>query len=123
MADGRAQRLGSEPPALKTSSRRRPDDTINVNIWQLSAGQWEITLNDTTSGQGFATTVSYTGADLTAEWIVETPSGSAATGYAATSTFSNLAASQAGSRDARALIDRRTPSSLTASGFSISDYN
>lgn len=98
-------------------------DVINVNIWQQTGDQWEITLNDTTSGQGFAATVSYIGADLTAEWIVETPSGSAATGYASTSTFSNLAASQAGAGMLELSSTGATPGSLTASGFSISDYN
>ena len=100
-----------------------PNDTINVSIWQLSGGQWEITLNDITSGLGFAAAVSYTGADMTAEWIVETPSGSAATGYASTSTFSNLGASQAGSGMLELSTAGATPGSIAGSGFSISDYN
>jgi large repetitive protein len=100
-----------------------PGDSINVDIWQVSSGQWEITLNDTTSGQGFATTVSYSGADLTAEWIVETPSGVGATGYASTSTFSNLQTSQAGSGMLDLSTAGASPGALTASGFSISDYN
>ena len=100
-----------------------PGDSINVNIWQVSTGQWEITLNDTTSGQGFATQVSYSGGDDTAEWIVETPDGSAATGYASTSTFSNLGASQAGSGMLELSTPGATPGALTTSGFSISDYN
>ncbi len=100
-----------------------PGDTINVDIWQLSAGQWEVTLNDTTSGQGFAVQVSYTGADDTAEWIVETPSGSAATGYGASSTISNLAASQSGTGMLDLSTTGATPGSLSGSGFSITDYN
>jgi hypothetical protein len=100
-----------------------PNDTINVSIWQISTGQWEITLNDTTTGQGFAATVSYTGADLTAEWIVETPSGSAATGYASTSTFTNLGASQAGSGMLELSSTGASPGAISSSGFSISDYN
>ena len=100
-----------------------PGDTVNVNIWQLGSSEWEVTLNDTTSGQGFAAQVSYSGTDETGEWIVETPSGSAATGYAATSTFSNLAASQSGTGMLELTTTGATPSSLTGSGFSISDYN
>jgi large repetitive protein len=101
-----------------------PGDSINVNIWQISSGQWEITLNDITSGQGFAIQVSYTGSgDTTAEWIVETPDGSPATGYASTSTFSNLQASQAGTGMLDLSTPGATPGTLTGSGFSISDYN
>ena len=100
-----------------------PGDTINVYIWQLSAGQWEITVNDMTSGRGFRTSVSYTGADTTAEWIAETPSGSVATGYGATSTFSNLQTSQVGSGLLELSTPGAIPGSLTANGFSITDYN
>jgi hypothetical protein len=100
-----------------------PDDTINVNIWQTATDQWEITLNDITSGHGFATQVSYTGTDETAEWIVETPDGSAASGYASTSTFSNLQASQPGTGMLDLSTTGATPGTLTSSGFTISDYN
>ena len=100
-----------------------PGDTVNVNIWQISSGQWEITLNDTTSGEGFGTQVSYSGTDMTAEWIVETPDGAAATGYASTTTFSNLQASHAGTGMLDLSTPGATPGTLTASGFSISDYN
>jgi hypothetical protein len=99
-------------------------DSVDVNIWQISSGQWEITLNDITSGQGFATQVSYTGSgDTTAEWIVETPDGSPATGYASTSAFSNLQASQAGTGMLDLSTPGATPGTLSGSGFSISDYN
>lgn len=100
-----------------------PGDTINVNIWQVSAGQWEMTLDDLTSGQGFAVQVSYTGTDDTAEWIVENSAGAPAVGYGATSTFSNLQASQAVTGILDLSITGATPSSLTSSGFSITDYN
>ncbi|MGH2862554.1 MAG: G1 family glutamic endopeptidase, partial [Solirubrobacteraceae bacterium] len=100
-----------------------PGDTINVNIWQLSSGQWETTLNDVTSGQGFAVQVSYTGTNDTAEWIMETPSGSSATGYASTSVFSSMAASQAGTGMLELATTGCTPGTLSGSGFSITDYN
>jgi hypothetical protein len=112
------------PGPIEDQFDASPGDPINVNIWQISSGQWEITLNDTTSGQGFATQVSYTGSgNTTAEWIVETPDGAAATGYASTSTFSNLQASQAGTRMLDLSTPGATPGTLTGSGFSISDYN
>lgn len=116
--------IGS-PQNLSPQNQFSPSagDTIDVNIWQISSGVWEITLNDTTSGQGFAAQVSYTGTDDTAEWIMETPSGSSATGYASTSTFSNLAASQSGSGMLELSTTGATPGSLTGGGFSISDYN
>ncbi len=98
-----------------------PGDSINVNIWETSASDWEITLNDTTSGQGFDASVSYSGPGATAEWVVETPAGSSATGYAATSTFSNLRASQTGTGMLQEPSTGVTISSLTASGFSVSD--
>lgn len=116
--NGSAQNL---PP--QNQFQASPGDNVNVNIWQLTSGEWEVTLNDTTSGQGFATEVSYTGSDLTAEWIVETPDGSAATGYASTSTFSGLQASQAGSGMLELSTTGATPGALSSSGFSVSDYN
>lgn len=100
-----------------------PGDTINVNIWQLSVGEWEITLNDTTSGQGFATQVGYTGGDTTAEWIVETPANSPVTNYGAISTFTNLQASQAGTGMLELSTNGTSPSALTSSGFSFTDLN
>jgi len=115
--------VGNPTVAPQDQFNASPGDAINVNIWQISSGQWEITLNDTTSGQGFATQISYSGADMTAEWIVETPDGAAATGYASTSTFSNLQASQAGTGMLDLSTPGATPGTLTDSGFSISDYN
>jgi hypothetical protein len=100
-----------------------PGDAISVNIWETGADEFEVTLNDNTSGQGFATQVSYTGADDTAEWIVENSAGAPAVGYAATTTFSNMAASQSGSGMLELTTTGATPGSLTGSGFSLSDYN
>jgi hypothetical protein len=116
--NGSAQNL-----APQNQFEAAPGDSLTVNIWQITSGQWEITLNDLTSGQAFATQVSYTGTDDTAEWIVETPDGSAATGYASTSTFSNLQASQSGTGTLGLSTTGATPGTLTSSGFTISDYN
>jgi hypothetical protein len=101
-----------------------PGDSVNVTIWEISSGRWEITLNDTTSGQGFAVQASYSGSgDTTAEWIVENSADAPAVGYAATSSFTNMAASQAGSGMLDLSTTGATPGALTSSGFSISDYN
>lgn len=100
----------------------KPGDSINVAIWQVSTGQWEITLNDTTSGQGFATQVSYTGTDDTAEWIVEEDDTQAATGYGATTSFSNLQASQTGTGMLDLSALNGTPGTLSGSGFTLTQY-
>jgi len=102
----------------------KPGDSINVNIWQISTGTWEITLNDTTSGQGFATQVSYSGTDETAEWITEGGTGNPPQFYEGSVTFSNLAASQAGSGMVGLAIDGSAgssyPSALSNDSFSTS---
>ena len=112
------------PSPVEDQFEAAAGDAINVNIWQTTIGIWEITLNDTTSGQGFATQVNYNGSgNTTAEWIVETPAGSSVTGYPATSTFSNLGVSQAGTGILEEPSSGVTVSSLTSNGFSISDDN
>jgi hypothetical protein len=50
-----------------------PGDTINASIEDLGGGSWSISLDDITTGQSYATTVSYTGDLASAEWIVEAP--------------------------------------------------
>jgi hypothetical protein len=100
-----------------------PGDTVNVNIWQLSAGQWEMTLNDVTDGEGFDVQVSYTGnGDTTAEWIMEEDSTQAATGYGATSVFSKMLASQTGNGMLECIAPNETPGSLTSGGFTLTQY-
>jgi hypothetical protein len=60
---------------------------------------------------------------MTAEWIVENSADAPGVGYAATSSFTNMAASQAGSGMLDLSTTGATPGALTSSGFSISDYN
>jgi hypothetical protein len=98
-----------------------PGDTINVDIWGTGGGEWWVTVNDLTSGEGFADQVSYSGTDKTAEWITEGADGDPALFYNGTVTFSNLTASQSGS----GMIDlsmvgpygTSMTSTLTSSGF------
>ena len=50
----------------------QPGDVMNVSITQGSP-HWTITVTDTTSGQSFTTTPSYSGPLSSAEWIQEAP--------------------------------------------------
>ena len=52
----------------------RPGDTVTVSISQQQPDQWQISFADTTNGQTFSTTVSYTSSLSSAEWIEEAPS-------------------------------------------------
>jgi hypothetical protein len=92
-------------------------DTINIYIWQVSAGQWEITLNDITNGVGFQVQQAYTGNTSTAEWILEDNGGGAPVGYTSSSTFSNLTASQASTGMVEQTDPGGTPGPISGSGF------
>ncbi|CAG4926876.1 unnamed protein product, partial [Acidithrix sp. C25] len=58
-----------------------PGDSVAVSISQVSGGQWQINVTDTTNGESFSTVSSYSGPASSAEWIVEAPqiNGSVAT--------------------------------------------
>jgi len=62
-------------PALETvvSLPVQPGDRVTVSLTQIGAGQWDIEIEDDSTGQTFATTQAYTGPGATAEWIVEAP--------------------------------------------------
>lgn len=98
-------------------------DTVNVYIWQVSSGEWEITLNDVTNGQGFAVEEPYAGAGATAEWIIEGGDGNPATFYNGTVTFTNLQTSSAGTGVVEYSMDDvfgvSTPSALNSVGFNV----
>ncbi len=49
-----------------------PGDTVGVRIQKLTGRYWRITLTD--GAEKFATTQSYSGAQTSAEWVVEAPS-------------------------------------------------
>jgi hypothetical protein len=51
-----------------------PGDSVTASITELSAGQWRITLSDTTKGGLFSTDVAYASSESSAEWIEEDPS-------------------------------------------------
>ena len=49
-------------------------DAMTVSLTQASAGLWNVSLQDKTSGQSYQTSVSYTSSLSSAEWIEEMPS-------------------------------------------------
>jgi hypothetical protein len=51
-----------------------PGDAISADISQTGAGDWLITISDTTRNETFTITVPYTSSYSTAEWIEEDPS-------------------------------------------------
>ncbi|NMP23350.1 G1 family glutamic endopeptidase [Sulfobacillus harzensis] len=50
-----------------------PGDVMQASIVNNGNGTWTISLKDTTSGQSFSTTQSYSGPAQSAEWIEEAP--------------------------------------------------
>ncbi len=50
-----------------------PGDVMAATITKGSSGSWTIKINDTTTGQGFSTTSTYTGPGTSAEWVLEAP--------------------------------------------------
>jgi hypothetical protein len=114
-----------------------PGDHMHASISEVvaDANLWNITLQDTTTGQSFSTTVPYASTHATAEWIEETPLtiGTSGTGLAALPNLTNVPFSNATTDGANAnltaseeiqLIDSNgkvigTPSApnSTANGF------
>jgi hypothetical protein len=65
--------LPDDPVTIPTVTPR-PGDTVTVSISQQQPNQWRIAFADTTTGQTFSTTVSYSSSLSSAEWIEEAPS-------------------------------------------------
>jgi hypothetical protein len=63
------------PSLTITSMKVRPGDHMHASLTQLASESnvWTITIQDTTRGENFSTTVPYTSSHATAEWIEETP--------------------------------------------------
>ena len=60
--------------AIYTSMTVHPGDEMSATIAKnATGGTWTITLIDTTSGETFSTTQSYSGTGSSAEWIQEAP--------------------------------------------------
>jgi Peptidase A4 family/Putative Ig domain len=109
-----------------------PGDQVTVNIAQIGATQWSITLTDDTDGQSFNIDRSYSGPASTAEWIVEalTVSGKVATlaPYAPVVNFTDLGFSAATTKLQEVVMVQdgdqvSTPSALTANGFNVAYGN
>ena len=61
------------PSMTITSMTIHAGDKMTSSITQAAPGLWAITLNDTSDGQSYTTTVPYSSSEDTAEWIQETP--------------------------------------------------
>lgn len=64
-------------PAAETKINNitvRPGDVMTASIQKNTGTSWTITINDTSNGQSFTTTQTYTGAGTSVEWIEEAPS-------------------------------------------------
>lgn len=77
-----------------TSIAVAPGDEISVTIYQVTGTDWSITLTDDTNGESFTTDQTFTGSQLSAEWIVEATEVNGAittlAPYSPTVTFSDL---------------------------------
>lgn len=63
-----------DAPIYPSSITVSPGDTMTASLKEQSAGQWLLTIGDTTQGETFTTTVRYTSSHSSAEWIEEDPS-------------------------------------------------
>lgn len=63
------------PSLTITNMTVAPGDRMHASLAELVAGSevWTITIQDTTRGESYSTTVPYSSSHLTAEWIEETP--------------------------------------------------
>lgn len=61
------------PETRISSMTIRPGDKVSVNIHRVSGSSWSIAVSDSTTGQSFTTTQTYTGPGASAEWIEEAP--------------------------------------------------
>lgn len=62
------------PAVTVTSISVSAGDTMNATITEVSPGSWTIAITDQTDNQAFTTTVTYSSALSSAEWIEEDPS-------------------------------------------------
>jgi hypothetical protein len=50
-----------------------PGDSVTVELWQVATGDWAVELTDTTTGQWYEASVSYSGPGGSAEWLLSAP--------------------------------------------------
>src|SRR5438309_195060 len=60
-------------PSVPVSLAVTAGNTVSVNIAETTPQVWSITINNVSTGQSWSTTVPYSSAYATAEWIEETP--------------------------------------------------
>jgi hypothetical protein len=105
-------------------------DSVTVTLYQVSGETWAIQFTDDTTGRSSTTDQTWTQTSSTAEWDVESPptspTSSDLTTYGGAVTFRSMALIGAQSGVGEWLMSQSdgqvaTPSSLTASGFSVTD--
>ncbi len=105
-------------------------NTVTVTIYQVSGETWALELTNDSTGQSTSTEQIWTQTSSTAEWDVESPPTSPAastlTSYSGAVRFSEMALIGTQSGDGEWLMSQSdgqtaTPSSLTSSGFSVTD--
>ncbi|MBV9119127.1 MAG: hypothetical protein JOZ39_00340 [Chloroflexi bacterium] len=110
-------------------------DTISVSLAQSAPSQWQVTINNTTTGQQFQATEQYSSSLSSAEWIEEAPSNRqtvlplddfgtiAFSGATAVENGQQVSISQANGQAITMIRGRQalaTPSALGADGQSFS---
>ncbi len=118
------------PATPITTLTVRPGDRVTVQLAQVTAATWRITLADDTAGRSFSITQPYSAQLASAEWIVEAPFDGntqqivALGPYRPAVRFSNLQVAGASRQLTRDVMVQRgaavsTPSTLSASGFQV----
>jgi hypothetical protein len=57
-----------------TSLTVSPGDNMTAEVKEITPGNWQISISDTTTGQSYTTTLAYASSHSSAEWIEEDPS-------------------------------------------------
>jgi len=81
-----------------------PGDSVTVDIAEQTAGNWQISFANNTTGQTYQRTVRYTSSHSSAEWVVEAPSASGA-GILPLDNFGTIAFSAASATENGQTVD------------------
>jgi hypothetical protein len=100
-----------------------------VTIGQVSAGTWNVLVNDDTNGVTYSINQAYAGPALSAEWIVEAPFSTLTQSIETVGTFSPITFAQVGVNPVAGTLTRwqmvqngaevSTPSALSSNGFTV----
>lgn len=120
-------------PAYRLPIVVGPADEMTVSISQVSAGIWNVFVQDDSNGQTFSTNQAYSGPATSAEWIVEAPTSVATNtviplGVFAPVTFTKLGVNPVIGGLARLVMIQNgvtvaVPSDLSSNGFTVASGN